>query len=148
MSLNEQIEKQLIIAMKEKDADKVSVLRMLKTSLTNVKIQKKRENLTDDEVLDIIRKQAKQRQESLESFAKAGRTDLAGKEKKELSILEGYLPKQLEDSEIRTLAQAVIQSLGVTSKSETGRVMKELMPQVKGKADGKRVSDVVGSLLS
>lgn len=148
MSLEERVKNDLIAAMKAKEADKLNTLRMLKAAMTNVMIEKKKDVLTDDESLQIIQKQAKQRKESIENFAKAGRTDMADKEKRELAILEIYLPKQLSDAEITELAKSVIQKTGASSKGDTGKVMKELMPLVKGKADGQRVNVILGSLLT
>ena len=148
MKLEQTLEAELIQAMKAKDTEKLLVLRMLKAAVLNYKIEKKKENLTDEEIFEIIQKQAKQRRESIESFEKAGRTDLAEKEKKEAAILQAYLPKQLSDAEIKAFAQDIITKTGAKTKADTGRVMKDLMPLVKGKADGKRVNEILGSLLS
>ena len=101
MSLMEQVEKDIITAMKAKDAVKVSTLRMMKSALGNYLIQIKKDKADDAEVLAMITKQAKQRRESMESFQKAGRTDLVDKEKVELAILESYLPKQLTEEELK-----------------------------------------------
>ena len=147
MGLNQKLEEDLVTAMKARDAEKTGVLRMVKAALTNYKIDKKKENLEDSEVLEIFSKQAKQRKESLDSFEKAGRTELAEKEKKELVVLQAYLPKQLGDEEIKALAQKAIVVSGAKTKAELGKVMKELMPLVKGKTDGRRVNEIVLSLL-
>lgn len=147
MSLEQKIEEALTQAMKAKEAEKVSVLRLVKAAMTNFKIERKKEKLEDADVLDVLQKQVKQRKESLESFEKAGRKDLAEKEKREMALLEPYLPKQLKDDEIKALAQKAIQSSGAKSKAELGKVMKEIMPAVKGKADGKRVNEIVLGLL-
>ncbi|MBV6514052.1 MAG: putative protein YqeY [Ignavibacteriaceae bacterium] len=142
------LEQDLLTAMKAKEGDKVDVLRMVKAAVLNYKIDKKKEILTDQEVHEILQKQAKQRRESIDSFEKAGRTDLAAKEKKEVEILQAYLPKQLSDDEIKTFAQQAIAKSGAKSKAEIGLVMKELMPMVKGKADGKKVNEILASLLA
>ena len=147
MSLMEQVEKDIITAMKAKDAVKVSTLRMMKSALGNYLIQAKKDKPEDAEVLAIITKQAKQRRESLESFEKAGRKDLADKEKAELAILESYLPKQLTDEELRTEVQKAIELSGVKSPADIGKLMKVLMPAIQGKADGKRVQDAVKAIL-
>ena len=147
MSLAERIERELVEAMKARDALKLSTLRLVKAALTNYKIEKKKELLSDDECLDILSKQAKLRRDSIASFESAGRQDLKEKEMSELAILEGYMPKQLSDEELRQLAKAAIDASGAKSKSELGRVMKELMTKVKGRADGKRVQDILSSLL-
>jgi uncharacterized protein YqeY len=147
MSLAEQIEKDVIAAMKAKDAVKVSTLRMLKSALGNYLIQAKKDKADDAEVLSLITKQAKQRRESLESFEKAGRKDLADKEKAELAILEAYLPKQLTDEELKAAVQSAIATSGAIGPADMGKLMKVLMPTVQGKADGKRVQEAVKALL-
>ncbi|MFA5159538.1 MAG: GatB/YqeY domain-containing protein [Candidatus Omnitrophota bacterium] len=147
MSLAEQIEKDVIVAMKAKDAVKVSTLRMLKSALGNYLIQVKKDKAEDPEVLGIIAKQAKQRRESVESFEKAGRKDLSEKEKAELAILESYLPKQLTDDELRTAVLNAIATSGAKDPADMGKLMKALMPSIQGKADGKRVQETVKTLL-
>ena len=148
MPLMEQIEKDVITAMKAKDTVKVSTLRMLKSALGNYLIQAKKDKAEDPEVLGIITKQAKQRRESLESFEKAGRKDLADKEKTELAILESYLPKQLTDEELRREVQKAIDLSGAKGPADMGKLMKALMPSVQGKADGKRVQEAVKAILN
>ena len=147
MSLMEQVEKDIITAMKARDAVRVSTLRMMKSALGNYLIQVKKDKPEDAEVLAIITKQAKQRRESLESFEKAGRKDLADKEKAELAILESYLPKQLTDEELKAEVQKAIELSGVKSPADMGKLMKVLMPAIQGKADGKRVQEAVKALL-
>ena len=148
MSLMEQIEKDVIAAMKSKDAVKLSTLRMLKSAVGNYLIQTKKDKADDAEVLGMIAKQAKQRRESLESFEKAARKDLADKEKAELAILEAYLPKQLTDEELKAEVQKAIGISGAKSPADMGKLMKTLMPAIQGKADGKRVQDAAKALLS
>ena len=147
MSLMEQVEKDIIAAMKSKDALKVSTLRMMKSALGNYLIQAQKDKAEDAEVLGIITKQAKQRRESLESFEEAGRKDLADKEKAELAILESYLPKQLTDEELRVEVQKAIQLSGAKSPADIGKLMKALMPAIQGKADGRRVQEAVKAIL-
>ncbi len=147
MSLMEQVEKDIITAMKAKDAVKLSTLRMLKSALGNYLIQAKKDKADDAEILAAITKQAKQRRESLESFEKAGRADLADKEKAELAVLETYLPKQLTDEELKAEVQKAIAASGAKSPADIGKLMKALMPQVQGKADGKRVQEAVKAIL-
>jgi len=147
MPIADTIDRDLTEAMKAKAQEKVSVLRMVKAAFMNYKIEKKKEKLEDSEALEILQRQVKQRKESLESFQKANRTDLAQKEERELVILQVYLPKQLSDDEIKVLAQKAIQTSGAKVKADAGKVMKELMPAVKGKVDGKRVNDIVMGLL-
>ena len=148
MSLAERIESDVVQAMKSKDADKVSTLRMIKAAMTNHQIEKNTNTIKDEEVVSILQKQAKQRRESIESYEKAGRKELAAKEAKELDILSAYLPKQLTDEEITILAQKAVAESGAKAKADAGPVMKLLMPAVKGKADGKKVNQIVMGLLS
>ena len=146
-SLHEKIEQDLIAAMKAKETVKLSVLRMLKSALNNTAIEKKKDKLTDPEAIEVIQKQAKQRQESIESFEKAGRHELADQEKREREVLAVYMPAQLSDEELCAIAKEVIGKAGAKSKADTGRVMKDLMPLIKGKADGKRAQETLAQLL-
>ena len=148
MSLQEQLNQDLTQAMKAKEMTKVQTLRMVKSSFTNYMIEKKKETLTDEEIIGVLQKQLKQRRESIESFEKAGRTELAQKEKEEALILEFYLPKQLSDEEIRCLVKQAMDKSGAKTKADSGKLMKELMPLVKGKVDGKRVNEIALSLLA
>ena len=148
MTLAEQIEKDVVAAMKAKDPVKVSTLRMLKSALGNYLIQVKKDKADDTEVRGIIAKQAHQRRESMDSFEKAGRKDLSDKEKVELAILEAYLPKQLTDDELRAAVQNAIATSGAASLADMGKLMKALMPAIQGKADGKRVQEAVKALLA
>lgn len=147
MSLAEVLDQDLKTAMKAQDALKVSTLRMLKSALANLAISKKKDLLDENEILDILQKQVKQRLESMESFKQGGRLELAAKEQKELDILKAYLPKQMDENEIKELACKAIAASGAKGPAEMGKVMKELMPHVKGKADGKLVNQIVRDLL-
>lgn len=144
VSFNEEIKN----AMKAKDEIKLGVLRMVKTAMNNAAIAKSKNELDDAEELDVIQKQAKQRRESIESFEKGGRAELAAKEKAELAVLEAYLPKQMSDAEIQAVCKEVIAKTGAAGGADTGKVMKDLMPLVKGKADGRRVQEILKSLLA
>ena len=135
------------ISMRAKDEIKLGVLRMVKTAINNFAISKSKNDLDDNEELDIVQKQAKQRRESIESFEKGGRPDLATKEKDELAILEAYLPKQMTEAELQVVCREVIAKTNANGSADTGKVMKELMPLVKGKADGRRVQEVLKSIL-
>ncbi len=141
-SFNEEIKN----AMRAKDEVKLGVLRMVKTAMNNAAIAKSKDQLDDAEELDVVQKQAKQRRESIDSFEKGGRAELAAKEKAELAVLEAYLPKQMSDDEIKAVCQSVIAKVGAKSAADTGAIMKELMPLVKGKADGGRVQTILKSL--
>jgi len=147
MSLMERIEKDVIEAMKSKDSIKVSTLRLLKSAVANHLIQAKKDKAEDSDVSGILAKQAKQRRESLESFEKAGRKDLADKEKAELAILEAYLPKQLTDEELAVEVKKAIETSGAKGQADMGKLMKVLMPAIQGRADGKRIQTVVKFLL-
>ena len=148
MSLHEKIDQDLITAMKAKEADKLTALRMLKSALNNAAIEKRKDKLSDPEAVEILQRQVKQRKESIESFEKGNRPELAAKEKKEMQILSLYLPQQLSDDELRKIAGEVIAKTGAKIKADSGKVMKDLMPLIKGKADGKRAQEILASLLT
>lgn len=145
MSL-EKIESDLKAAMKERNEIKLGTLRMLKAAVKNKEIDKK-QPLSDPEILEVIQKQVKQRRDSIAEFQKANRQDLLQKETAEIAVLELYLPKQLNESELKAVVQKAIQSTGAKSKADMGKIMKEVMPQIAGRADGKQVNQIVSSLL-
>jgi len=147
MSLFKQIEQDIIQAMKAGQKEVVSTLRMAKSAANNVLIDKNKKELTDAETIDVLQKQLKKNAESLEMYIKGNRQELADKEKAEMEILKKYLPKQLSEDEIKSLAEQAVAKSGASTPADTGKVMKELMPQVKGKADGKLVNQVVQKLL-
>jgi uncharacterized protein YqeY len=147
MSIQDEINNHLKEAMRGGDKFRTETLRGLKSAIRYAEIEAGGA-LGDEAVIAVIVKQAKQRRDSMTEFEKAGRTDLVEKEAKELKILETYLPAQLSEEEIRARAQKVIADLGVTDASGTGQVMKQLMADLKGQADGKVVSQVVRQLLS
>src|SRR5256886_12494844 len=128
--------------MREKNAIKLGVLRMLKAALTNAIIEKggADSKLTDAEAAQVIRKQVKQRQDSIESFEKGGRAELASKEKEELSILNAYLPQAMTGDELAKVVRETIAEVGATSKAQMGAVMKALQAKVAGRTDGKTLS--------
>ncbi len=141
------IEKDIIEAMKSKNLVKVSTLRMLKSAVGNYLISAQKDKVEDAELLGLIAKQAKQRRESIESFEKASRPDLADKEKEELAVLEGYFPKQLSDEELTSEVRRAIDVSGAKGIADMGKLMKVLMPTIQGKADGRRVQNAVKSIL-
>ena len=145
--LSEKIDQDLRLAMKEKDALRVSALRFLKASLTNLAIDKKVEKLEDPDVLDVITKQTKQHQEAIDGFKKGGREDLVTKETKELEILKSYLPPQASRKELLAWIEEAVQESGAQDLKDLGKVMKVIMPKTKGKADGKVVSELVRNFL-
>src|SRR5437763_3002955 len=140
MTLPEQIDSDLKDAMRAKDAGKLAVLRGLKSALKYAAIEKAGAGLDDAAAVQVIRKQVKQRQDSIEQFEKGGRPELAAKEKKELEILNAYLPKGLSSEELSTLVRETIAEIGATSKAQMGAVMKALQAKVAGRADGKTLS--------
>ncbi len=141
----EQIENDYKVAFKAHQGPKVNMLRMVKSALKNAEIEA-RHNLTDEEIIQVMTKEAKRRRESIAMFAKAGRTDLVNQENAELQELMLYLPTQMSDSEIEELVKKVIAELSATTK-DFGRVMKTVTERSKGQADGNRVAPVVKKLL-
>jgi uncharacterized protein YqeY len=133
--------------MKSKDGNRVSVLRFLLSSIQNREIEKK-DALDDDEVLSEISSSAKRRRESIEAFKEGDRADLVEKEEAELAVLQEYLPEQLSPDEIRGVVEEVVKAVGAESASDLGKVMKELMPRLRGRADGKLVNEIVRQVLS
>jgi uncharacterized protein YqeY len=148
MTLQERIDSDLKDAMRAKDAARLGVLRMLKSALKYSAIEKSVDaHLDDTEAAQVIRKQVKQRQDSIEQFEKGGRPELAAKEKEELLILNAYLPKGLEADELAALVREMISEVGATSKAQMGAVMKALQVKVAGRADGKTLSQEVSRQL-
>lgn len=146
MSLTEKIRADLTESMKARDTERTSTLRMIQAALKNEQIEKQHE-LSDEEVLVVLRRAVKQRQDSIEQYTKGGRKDLADKEASELRMLDIYLPKQMSDEEVEATVQAMIADVGATTKKDSGRVMKEIMAKYKGLIDGKKVQEIVGRLL-
>jgi uncharacterized protein len=140
MTLQERIDADLKDAMRAKEAGKLSVLRGLKSALKYAEIEKADAALDDSAAVQVIRKQVKQRQDSIESFEKGGRPELAAKEKEELEILNAYLPKGLSAEQLSALVRETIAEVGATSKAQMGAVMKALQAKVAGRADGKALS--------
>jgi uncharacterized protein YqeY len=148
MTLQERIDSDLKDAMRAKDAGKLAVLRMLKSAVKYAAIEKPGGVLDDTAATQVIRKQVKQRQDSIESFEKGGRPELAAKEKEEMEILNAYLPKGLSAEELSALVREAITEVGATSKAQMGAVMKALQAKVAGRADGKALSAEVQKQLA
>ena len=142
MTLQERLDLDLKEAMRARDATKLGVLRMLKSALKYAAIAKSdaETDLSDAEAAQVIVKQARQRQDSIESFEKGGRTELANKEKEELSILNAYLPQAMNADELEKVVRETIGEVGATSKTQMGAVMKALQAKVAGRFDGKALS--------
>ena len=147
MTLPEQIDADLKDAMRAKDAGRLNVLRMLKSALKYAAIEKSDAGLDDAAAVQVIRKQVKQRQDSIESFEKGGRPELAAKEKEELKILNAYLPKGLSADELAALVRDTIAEVGATSKAQMGAVMKALQAKAAGRVDGRALSAEVSRQL-
>ncbi|MDF0479518.1 GatB/YqeY domain-containing protein [Vagococcus sp. PNs007] len=142
-TLNEDIK----TAMKAKDKPTLDVLRLLKSSVQNEQIAKG-EDLTSDDEVTVLAREMKQRRDSLVEFESAGRLDLVENVRAGIAIVEKYLPKQLDESEIRQIVSEAIEVTGATSAKEFGKVMGAVMPKVKGKADGNLVNSIVKELLN
>jgi len=142
MTLQERLDLDLKEAMRARDATKLGVLRMLKSALKYAAIAKSdaETDLSDAEAAQVIVKQARQRKDSIESFEKGGRTELANKEKEELSILNAYLPQAMNADELEKVVRETIGEVGATSKTQMGTVMKALQAKVTGRIDGKTLS--------
>ena len=134
-------------AMKDGDTEKRSVLRLLMSSIKNAEIAKQT-TLENADILGIIAKDVKQHQESIEAFKQGNRQDLVAKEEAEMAILQEYLPRQMSHEEIVEAAREVIAEVGAQGPADKGKVMKELIPRLKGRADGKEINEVVTQLLS
>ena len=147
MTFLERLSQEIKTAMLARDADRLSVLRMLKSAIGYAQIERKNENLTDAELITIVQKEVKKRRDSFEQFEKGGRPELAEKEKKEAAILESFLPQALSPEDLEALVRATILELGATSKKEMGPVIKAVQAKAAGRADGKSVSALVGKLL-
>src|SRR5436309_12055472 len=150
MTLQQSVDSDLKDAMRAKDASKLGVLRMLKSALKYAAIAKSgaEAQLTKAEAAQVVRKQAKQREDSIESFEKGGRVELAAKEKEELSILNAYLPQAMSADELAKVVRETIAEVGATSKAQMGAVMKALQAKVAGRTDGKTLSAEVQKQLS
>jgi len=150
MTLQQRVDSDLKDAMRAKDATKLGVLRMLKSALKYAAIAKSgaEAELGDTEAVQVIRKQVKQRQDSIESFEKGGRAQLADKEKEELAILNAYLPQGMSPDELAKIVRETIAELGVTSRAQMGAVMKASQAKAGGRADGKTLSAEVQKQLT
>jgi uncharacterized protein YqeY len=146
----EQLQKDIKDAMLAKQGNVLLVLRALKNEITNAALRKGNVNepLTDVEVLGLIRKEISKRQDSIKSFNEGNRADLAIKEQLEIEVLLPYLPVEMDDNELQNLVAYSIEKLGATSKRDMGKVIKEVVDAVKGKADNKRISALVAQKLA
>ena len=148
MSLKEQLTEDMKTAMKAKEAGKqrLGVIRLVRGAVRQMEIDGKKE-LDDAGVLAVLSKEVKQRRDSIEEFRKGGREDLVKQNEEEIAILMEYLPQQLSEDEVRSLVKEAVTASGASSPKDMGKVMKLLMPKVKGRADGKLVNDLVRGML-
>ncbi|GBE01446.1 MAG TPA: GatB/YqeY domain-containing protein [Nitrospirae bacterium] len=146
MTLRERIEIDFKAAFKSSDKARLSSLRLIKAAFKNREIEK-REELSDDEVIEVLSTLAKQQKESIVEFRKGGRTDLVLKEEAELGVIKEYLPEELPEEEIDRMINECISEVSASSISDMGRIMKVLMPRIKGRADGKVVNAKVRKIL-
>ncbi|MRR17850.1 MAG: GatB/YqeY domain-containing protein [Deltaproteobacteria bacterium] len=147
MDINTMINEQMVTAAKAKDKIRLSAIRMLKTALHNKEIDLMRP-LSETETMQILSGLVKQRKDSIEQFAKGGRNDLVEKEEAELKILQEFMPQQMSDEDVEGIIRKAIAEVGAVSVKDMGKVMKVLMPQITGKADGKAAGEKVKALLS
>ncbi|MDF2571963.1 MAG: yqeY [Sporomusa sp.] len=149
MSIKDKLTEDMKQAMKDKEAGKLrlSVIRMVRASIKNVEIDKKKE-LAEEEVLDVLAKEVKMRRDSIEEFNKGNRPDLVETIEREIDILMQYLPEQLSEQEVRVLVAEAVKEAQAASAKDMGKVMAVLMPKVKGRADGKLVNSVVREFLN
>lgn len=147
--LKDRVQEDLKQAMLAKDEEKLSTLRMLKSAIQYAEINKGAGyTATDEDIIDVIGKEIKKRRESIELYEKGGRPELADKEKRELLVLQGYLPEQMGEDEVAKVVSEAIEQTGATTMQDMGKVMGALMPKVKGKADAGMVSNLVKQKLT
>jgi uncharacterized protein YqeY len=147
MALKESIQEALKGALKRQQRVEVSTLRLLLSEIKNAEIAQQKP-ADDNKVLDVITKEVKRRRESIEAFKMGNRSDLVAQEEAELAVLMGYLPEQMSRAEIMSVARRVVDTVGAKGPGDKGKIMAQLMPQLKGKADGKEVSEIVSELLA
>lgn len=145
--LLKKLQEEMKKAMKSGEKDRLSTIRMLISEIKKVQIDKKKD-LTDEEIIQLLQRYAKQRKEAIQQYKKANREDLVEKEEKELKVVEEFLPEQLSEQEIENIVQETIEEIGASSLKDMGKVMKVVMEKVKGRADGSIVSKIVKQKLS
>lgn len=148
MSLQERINEDLKVYMKSKDTFKLGVVRMVKGAVQLEKINLKREELSDDEIIKLISKQIKMRKDSIAEFTKAGRDDLVQQNEKEIDVLKEYMPEEMSEEEVINIINEAISSIGASNIKEMGKVMREVTPKVSGRFDMGRVSSIIKEKLN
>ena len=146
MSLVEQLDANFKQALKSRDAHTLSILRLIRSAVKNFEIAK-RGAASDEDVIEILQRELKQHKESLAAFAKAGRDSEVEKQKREIAVIENYLPERLTSEALKDVVERVIEETNASSMQDMGKVMGMLMPKVKGRADGDTVGQMVGELL-
>ena len=146
MSLKEQLTADMKEAMKNKEKERLAVIRMVRGAIRQQEIDGQKE-LGEEDVIEVISKEVKMRRDSIEEFQKGGREDLVEKTQAEIDVLLPYLPAQLSEDEVRELVKAAVEQTGAATPKDMGKVMGVLMPKVKGRADGKMVNTIVKSFL-
>lgn len=147
MTLQERLGQDIKAAMLAKDADRLNALRMLKSAIGYLLIEKKTETISDPDLISVVQKEIKKRRDSIEQFEKGGRAELAAKEKQEITVLETFLPQPLSPDELENLVRDTITETGASSKKDMGAVIKAVQAKAAGRADGKSISQLVGKLL-
>ncbi|MCD5323620.1 MULTISPECIES: GatB/YqeY domain-containing protein [Pontibacillus] len=148
MSLLERLNQDMKEALRNKEKERLSVIRMVKASLQNEALKLGKDELTEEEELTVLSREIKQRKDSLQEYKSAGRDDLAQKDERDIEIIQSYMPDQLSEEELDAIVQETINEVGVSSKKDMGKVMSAIMPKVKGKADGSLVNQFVQKHLS
>ncbi|MBP9771041.1 GatB/YqeY domain-containing protein [Candidatus Gracilibacteria bacterium] len=148
MSLKDQIQKDLIENMKAKNEAAVGAIRMLKTAIMKFETAGEAKTANDEEIIQLVNKEIKQRKDSIEQFEKGNRPELAAKEKAEMAFLEKYMPAQMSEDEIKAVIKEGMAATGASTKADLGKLMGAIMPKVKGKADGGLVNRLVQSMLA
>lgn len=148
MSLNKTIYQDYIKAMKSKDAVRSSTINFLRAQIKNIMINEKRDDISDEDVIQVIRKQVKQREDSISTFRQGGREDLVEQELQQLKILKEYLPQELSENELQEIVNAVIEEVRPKSMKEMGVVIKAVSGKANGRADNKRISELVKKALN
>lgn len=149
--IRDRLAEELKAAMRERNDVRLRTIRALRAALTEREIEKRQGGeavLTEEDELAVLQKQAKQRRDAIEQFEAAGREDLAEREREELAVIESYLPRQLSDAEIEAEVEAVIAETGATSARDMGKVMGAAMARLRGRADGRRVQEIVRARLA
>ena len=147
MSLQARLSQELKSAMLSKDSDRLSTLRLLKSSIGYTQLERKTDTLSDADFVAVVQKELKKRRDSIEQYEKGGRPELAAKEQKEIPVLESFLPQPLSPADLEQLIKMTILELAATSKKDMGTVIKAVQAKAAGRADGRSISAAVGKLL-